>query len=152
MRPTTVLLIDDDVLSLEVIGAALEARGHKVVTVSDPELAIDVATELNPDFVVIDIVMPKKSGLELCHEFKTNPRTRQLPIMFLSSSEDPGHIIASLHLGCVDFLQKPMRAEDLDAVIRKHDMISQIAGCWEPAKKELQRVIDKYRTPIKEAI
>jgi putative two-component system response regulator len=142
---TTVLLVDDDVISLEVLAEALKDEGYEAVAVSDPETAIQTALEIKPDFIIIDIVMPNKSGLELCREFKLNPLTREIPIMFLSSSEDLNHAIASLHLGCVDYLRKPIRASQLSDVIRKHDVIREISKVWQCARRELETILDKYR-------
>lgn len=144
---STILLIDDDVIGLEMLAHALKSEGYNAVTISDPETAAQTAIELKPDFIIIDVVMPKKSGLELCRELKLNPATREIPVMFLSASEDVNHAIASLHLGCVDYLRKPIRAPDLAEVIRKHDMIRQISQVWEPARKELKTLIRKYSTP-----
>lgn len=142
---TTVLLIDDDVVSLELITEAMKAEGYDAVALTDPEQAIEVAVELKPDFIIIDIIMPNKSGLELCRDFKLNPATREIPIMLLSASDDVDHAIASLHLGCVDYLRKPIRAGQLADVIRKHDMIREIAEVWQPARRELQSIVEKYR-------
>lgn len=142
---TTVLLIDDDVVSLELITEAMKADGYDAVALTDPEQAIEVAVELKPDFIIIDIIMPNKSGLELCRDFKLNPATREIPIMLLSASDDVDHAIASLHLGCVDYLRKPIRAGQLADVIRKHDMIREIAEVWQPARRELQSIVEKYR-------
>lgn len=142
---TTVLLIDDDVISLEMITEAMKAEGYNAIALTDPGRAIEVAVELRPDFIIIDVVMPNKSGLELCRDLKLNPATREIPIMFLSASDDVNHAIASLHLGCVDYLRKPIRAGQLADVIRKHDMIREIAQVWQPARRELQSIVEKYR-------
>ncbi|MBS97086.1 MAG: hypothetical protein CMI01_00195 [Oceanospirillaceae bacterium] len=142
---TTVLLIDDDVVSLELITEAMKAEGYDAVALTYPEQAIEVAVELKPDFIIIDITMPNKSGLELCRDFKLNPATREIPIMLLSASDDVDHAIASLHLGCVDYLRKPIRSGQLADVIRKHDMIREIAEVWQPARRELQSIVEKYR-------
>ncbi len=141
---TTVMIVDDDTIGMEMVKEALSASGYNAITVSDPQQALDVAMHQQPDFIIIDIMMPGKTGLELCKDFKLHPITKDIPIMFMTSSEDTEHIIASLHLGCVDYVRKPVAMSDLVEIIYRHDVIKKISDAWLPAKRELERVISKY--------
>lgn len=141
---TTVMIVDDDSISLSIIEEALKQGGYNSITTSKPESALELAIQRHPDFIIIDVMMPNKSGLELCKDFKLNPITKDIPIMLLSSSTDAEHIIASLHLGCVDYVRKPVAMTDLIDIIYKHDVIKKISEVWQPAKRELERLIRKY--------
>lgn len=141
---TTVMIVDDDTISLEMVKEALSESGYNSITVSDATLALEIAIKQQPDFIIIDIMMPGKSGLELCREFRLHPITKDIPIMFMTSSNDANNVIASLHLGCVDYVRKPIAMADLVDIIYRHDVIQKISDAWTPAKRELERIIKTY--------
>lgn len=138
------MIVDDDVQSLRLMSEGLTKAGYKVISLSEPEKAMELILKNRPDFVVLDILMPGTSGIKLCGKIKSNPDTKAIPIMFLSSSEDIDHAIASLHLGCIDYFKKPFLVEEIIKAIAQHDVIFKITEAWEPARKQLERVIEKY--------
>ena len=143
---TTVMIVDDSEIMLEAVKEALSKEGHTVITVSDAYKALQTAVDSMPDFIILDIMMPGKSGLELCVDLKTHPLVKDIPIMCVSGSTDEDHIIASFHFGSVDYIKKPVVMADLVDIIYKHDVIKKLSDAWLPAKRELERVISKYRS------
>lgn len=141
---TTIVVVDDSEIELDLFTNMLKSSGYTVYGVSDPEVALPMIIEKNPDFVLMDYSMPNKNGLELCKDLKVNPDTRNIPVMFLSSSNDPDNIIATMHLGCVDYIRKPVTCEHLVDVITRHEILQKFKDAWEPAKREAERILKKY--------
>jgi PleD family two-component response regulator len=144
---STVIIVDDSEIELGIFTEALIAAGHDCVGLADPTNALTTIVEKKPDFVILDYSMPHKNGLELCKDLKMNPATRDIPIMFLSSEADPDNIIATMHLGCIDYIRKPVESKKLVDLIMRHDVALKLkeAMCaLSPMKEEAQRILDKY--------
>ena len=108
-----VLAIDDDLDILAVVEGALEIGGHLVVTSSEPETAIDLAVEHDIEVIVLDVNMPGLSGFETLEALRADPRTTDLPILFLSALGDSKHRIRGLRSGADDYLAKPFEPDEL---------------------------------------
>lgn len=144
MKTTTVMIVDDDGINLEVVKEALTTNGYNAICIQNPTNALEVAIKEAPDFIVLDVVMPERNGIDLCRDFKLHPLTKNIPIILLTSSTENKHIIASLHLGCVEFLQKPLASQELVDVIFRHDIVHKIHEAMRPAIKDLEDLVKKY--------
>jgi CheY-like chemotaxis protein len=142
---TTITVVDDSKIDLELVHNVLASNGYECITLNDSTQAADAIQRIQPDFILMDIEMPHVSGIELCKQLRLNPVTRNIPIMLLSSSSDPKHIIASIHLACIDYLVKPIKADDLILTLKKHEVIAKVTEAWEPARRELERLAEKYK-------
>lgn len=141
---STVIIVDDSQLELEIFTHALKEAGHDCIGIANPEEAFQVIQERSPDFVILDYSMPHKNGIELCKDLKLNPLTKNIPIMFLTSDSDPDHIIATIHLGCIDYIRKPVSTNELVALVMKHDIAKGFHDVLAPLKAEAQRILDQY--------
>lgn len=141
---TTVMIVDDDGINLETVKEALVTNGYEAICIQNPQNALEVAIKQSPDFIVLDVVMPERNGIDLCRDFKLHPLTKDIPIILLTSSTENKHVIASLHLGCVEFLQKPLASQELIDVIFKHDIIHKIHDAMRPAKEALEDLVKRY--------
>ncbi|MFC4699377.1 PleD family two-component system response regulator [Glaciecola siphonariae] len=143
-----VMVVDDSTTELLMLSTALDNNGYTVIPVADSMNAVQIAIETQPSFIVLDIFMPNKSGLELCEELKTNPQTESIPILFLTSSNDINDIRRSIHMGCVDYIPKEVAIDDVVSVIRAYDCAEQLKQAWEPARCELKRLSQKYTDDV----
>lgn len=141
---TTVVVVDDSEIELEIFVHMLTKAGYECVGIQDPETALDVIIQKQPDFILLDYAMPHKDGLSLCKDIKTHPLARDIPVMFLSSNGDTDSVIATMHLGCIDYIRKPVHAEQLVETLVRHEIADKLRKVWGPAKHELERVLDKY--------
>jgi two-component system, OmpR family, KDP operon response regulator KdpE len=110
-----ILVVDDEPQILRVMRASLPARGYVVTTATDGIHAIDEIRKQAPDLVVLDLVMPEMSGLEVCRrvrEFST------VPIIVLSAKGSEGDKIAALDTGADDYVTKPFSLDELLARVR----------------------------------
>jgi DNA-binding response OmpR family regulator len=103
----TVLVIDDDPVILELLRVNFEIEGFDVVTAKDGDEGLAMAQELHPDVVISDIMMPRRDGLQLLSDLKSDPRTEDLPVILLSAKAQKSEVQQGLDLGADDYITKP---------------------------------------------
>jgi DNA-binding response OmpR family regulator len=121
MADSTVLVIDDDPVILKLLEVNFEMEGFTVLVARDGEEGIDVARRDQPDLIVSDIMMPKKSGLELVTELKGDARTNAIPIILLSAKAQNADVRSGMDAGADDYVTKPF--EPLDLVDRVNRLL-----------------------------
>src|SRR6202453_1893419 len=113
----TVLLIDDDNISLLTIGVRLKGMGYTVCTAKDAASAISVVRKTSPDVIVLDVSLPAGDGFLVAGRLQTLIASAATPIIFVTASEKPGLRERAMKLGAVAFLTKPFDATTLaDAI------------------------------------
>ena len=141
---TNVLVVDDSTVELTLIEDALTGAGFNVETLSHGRDIVEAAIASEPDFIVLDIFMPERSGLKACEDLRTHPLTQSIPVIFLTADTSADSVIESLHLGCIDYICKPVAMSSLVDIIKRHDVVKRIRDIWSPAKTELKRIRRKY--------
>ncbi len=116
----SILIVDDDLASLRAIYAILADQGYKVRGAPDGLTALMVIDTELPELILLDVVMPEMDGFEVCRRLKSESRTRNIPIMFLSASEEIEDKVKGFELGGVDYIPKPFQAEEVLARVRTH--------------------------------
>jgi len=112
---TRVLVVDDDSAQQAIVGTMLEASGMSAVSVSSAEEALHTLATTEVDLLVLDWSLPGMSGLELCHQLRTDPRFGVLPILFLTAHSSSDDLVTAFEAGADDFVSKPFRALELKA-------------------------------------
>ncbi len=116
--PAMVLVIDDDSNITELIGLGLKYEGFQVEASQTGEDGLVAAQRLNPALIILDILLPDLDGLEVCGRLRSNPTTRDIPILMLTSKDDVRDRVTGLQQGADDYLVKPFNFEELVARIR----------------------------------
>ena len=111
--PRKILLVDDTKDIVFVVSRRLKSWGYEPLTADSGEEALRVAQEHIPDLILLDIMMPKMKGRDVCARLKADPRTAQIPVIFLTALSLPDHIKAGLDVGAVDYIVKPFEPEEL---------------------------------------
>ena len=106
--PRKVLIADDEPDILEILKYNLVNEGFQVFTANDGEEALEKAKLTQPDLVILDIMMPKKSGVEVCQVLRAQPAFRHTLILFLTALNDEGTQIRGLETGADDYISKPI--------------------------------------------
>jgi len=114
-----ILSADDDLEVQELIKFTLENEGHQVISASDGAEAIEKAKSSNPDLVILDVVMPKFTGFEVCEQLRENPATCLLPIIMLTSLNQVKDRITGIKLGADQYLSKPFEPLELSARVER---------------------------------
>jgi CheY-like chemotaxis protein len=104
--PKRVLLVEDDRFLRRAAEAALRQRGFTVLLAADGEEAVRVAQAERPDLILMDLLMPKLTGLEALRILKTGEDTRQIPVVILTNSSREGDMEEAMRLGAVKYLVK----------------------------------------------
>ena len=103
-----VLIADDEPDILEILKYNLVAEGFEVITAKDGDEALEKARRTEPDLVVLDVMMPKKSGVEVCQIMRNQPMFKETLIIFLTAVNDEGTQIRGLETGADDYVSKPI--------------------------------------------
>jgi len=118
--PARILVVDDDLLTREMILYHLRDFQFDLVTAEDGVEALERVAEKRPDLILLDIVMPRLDGFKVCRRLKRSPATETIPVIFLSSLNKPKHIIHGFRVGAVDYIVKPFVPEILLARVTLH--------------------------------
>ncbi len=108
IRARKVLIVDDEPDILEILKYNLLKEGYQVVTAKDGDEAIEKAKMFNPDLIVLDIMMPKKNGVEVCEILRLLPAFKSTLILFLTALSDENTQIRGLETGADDYINKPI--------------------------------------------
>ncbi|MGH2784441.1 MAG: response regulator transcription factor [Actinomycetota bacterium] len=113
-----VLVVDDDRVIQQLLEVNLELEGYQVVgTASDGREAIALAEKLKPDLILLDIMMPKMDGLEVCRHLKSDPNLAKIPVVLLSARAQDMDIREGLEIGADAYLTKPFDPVELLDVV-----------------------------------
>lgn len=127
-----VLIADDEQDILEIISYNLTKEGYEIYTAKDGMEAIDKANQVKPDLIILDIMMPKKSGIEVCEILRTQPSFHDTLIIFLTALSDEGSQVKGLELGADDYLNKPISPKVL---------VSRVNAIFRRLQKENDKVV-----------
>ncbi|MDZ7705296.1 MAG: response regulator [Trueperaceae bacterium] len=116
-----ILVIDDSPAMISMIESILRQASHNVKTCNDSEEAEAQIAQEQPDLVLLDVVMPKKSGYDILRKLKRNADTKHIPVVLVSSKQEESDIMWGKRQGAADYLGKPFDAEGLLAVVSRFE-------------------------------
>lgn len=108
-----ILIADDNVQNLELVEAYLSDLDCAITTAMDGEETLRKVRDSIPDLLLLDIMMPKVSGFEVCKQLKGDPRTKDIPILMITSLQETADIERGVEAGTDDFLSKPIHKQIL---------------------------------------
>jgi len=118
VRNSTILIADDIPQNVELLQAYLDELGCRIVTAFDGQETLDRVAEAHPDLILLDIMMPKVSGFEICRKLKSDPATAGIPICMVTALNEDGDIERAVDAGTDDFLSKPVNRWELLTRVR----------------------------------
>ncbi|MBN2295032.1 MAG: response regulator [Pirellulales bacterium] len=113
MSKSKILIADDNQTNVELLEAFLSGRDCEIAISVDGRDTLDKVAEFNPDLILLDIMMPKLSGFEVCEQLKASPETRGIMILMVTALNELGDIERAVAAGCDDFLSKPVNKIEL---------------------------------------
>jgi adenylate cyclase len=116
--PPRILIADDNPSNLDILRTRLAVHGYELLTAADGEEALRLAREMRPDLVLLDVMMPKMDGLEVCRRLKADASLPFMPIIMITAKTDSKDIVAGLEAGGDEYLTKPVDQAALVARIK----------------------------------
>lgn len=119
----SILIVDDTIYNIQLLSLMLIRQGYKVQEATSGLEALDKVNQQLPDIILLDIRMPDINGYEVCTRLKANPATKDVPIIFISSIEEPSEKVEAFSVGGVDYISKPFQLIEVLARIETHWLI-----------------------------
>jgi DNA-binding response OmpR family regulator len=150
--PPQILIVDDNLTNVDILQARLAAHGYDILTANDGEQAVSIAREKYPDLILLDVMMPKMDGVEVCRNLKSDPSLPFMPIILVTAKSDSKDVVAGLEAGAEEYLTKPVDQQALVARVKSmlrikglHDTTQEQAAQlseWSGKLEELNRTLE----------
>ena len=118
IRGSRVLVVDDNPQNTELVQAYLETLPVEIASAVDGVEAMQVADRFRPDLILLDVMMPRMSGFEVCQKIKSNPALRDTVVIMVTALHEVGDFERAVECGCDDFLTKPVNKLELVTRVR----------------------------------
>jgi len=141
-KSNLILIVDDNVHNLQVLGNILLSEGYNIAVAQKGKDALSFVEKKIPNLILMDIVMPEISGIEVCQILKKNPKTRDIPVIFISIHKDTVEKIRAFRAGGVDYITKPFQKQEVLARVGVHLELQR-------AREELKKINQELEIRIK---
>lgn len=118
MEQVRILVVDDSPTIVEVVKAMLEQAGYEVITAVDGLEALNAARKEKPDLIVLDVMLPKMQGYQVCRLLKFDETYQNIPIIMLTAKTEESAKMTGLKTGADEYLTKPVKSDELLNAIR----------------------------------
>ncbi|MBZ8180234.1 response regulator [Oscillatoria salina] len=137
-----ILVVDDIHQNLIVIGNMLEQAGYETTFATHGEQALGRVASAKPDLILLDFMMPDMNGIEVCQKLKANPQHCEIPVIFLTASNEQEDLVEAFESGAADYICKPFRSSEVLARIKTHLNNRNLQKALEKQKNELEKQIE----------
>ncbi len=137
---STILVVDDNLQNLELLQAYLEDLSCEVISAVDGVEAMQAVAQHNPDLILLDIMMPKMSGFDVCRRLKEDEATCDIPVVMVTALNELGDIERAVAAGTDDFLSKPINKLELLTRVKSLLRVRHLKGELERTLAYLQEV------------
>ena len=120
MSKKKILVVDDSKTALFMVLTILRKERYELVTAGDGQQALEAARKERPDLILMDVVMPNKTGFEACRELKQREDTKGIPVILVTTRGEGENVEAGFESGCNDYVTKPINALELLTKVRDH--------------------------------
>jgi two-component system, sensor histidine kinase and response regulator len=117
---SSILIVDDTQENLKILDAILQHAGYNISTHVDGLSALDYIKTSKPDLILLDVMMPQMDGFEVCEKLKSDPDTKNIPVIFLTARSSLDDLLKGFRVGGIDYIKKPFRKDELLARVSSH--------------------------------
>lgn len=148
-----ILIVDDEKLNIELAAIYLKEDGYKLSFALNAKSAIESVIKHKIDLILLDINMPGKDGFDVCKLLKDDPKTKDIPVVFLTAQTDIEYISRAFEVGGVDYISKPFNGVELKARVKTHlQTLSNLQEIKEKQSKLAQLSITDQLTKLNNAL
>ena len=140
-----ILVVDDTSANLQALAAILKEKGYQISVATNGKQALDVLARVQPDLILLDVMMPEMDGFETCRRLKASDQLRHIPVIFLTGKTDTTDIVRGFELGAVDYVAKPFNAHELLARVNTHLTVDELRRSLAAKNVELARAHELVR-------
>ena len=155
--PARILVVDDNPTNVDILATRLESQGYEVVTANDGVEALVAARSQLPDLILLDVMMPKLGGIQVCRELKADATLPFMPIILVTAKTDSKDVVAGLESGADEYLTKPVDHAALVARVRSilrikalHDQVEAHSAKLAEWNKELENRVAEQLQEIEQ--
>ncbi|NUN65336.1 response regulator [Pseudanabaena biceps] len=134
----SILIVDDTIYNIQLLSLMLVRQKYQVYQATSGLEALEKANQILPDIILLDIRMPDLDGYEVCKRLKENPTTKSIPIIFISSVEEPSEKVEAFSVGGVDYVSKPFQLIEVLARIETHLRLCSLQKKLQEQNEQLQ--------------
>ncbi|MEM5329270.1 hybrid sensor histidine kinase/response regulator [Paraburkholderia sp. JHI2823] len=145
IAPPVVLVVDDTATNLGLVVDALEGNNLRVTVARDGREALRRAELVQPDLILLDVMMPELDGFETCRLLKANPLTREIPVIFMTSLTRTADKVSGFRAGAVDFVTKPLQMEEVAARVNTHLKLRALQTLQQEQNARLQEEVNSRK-------
>jgi two-component system, NtrC family, sensor kinase len=120
MPSNSILIVDDTPNNIRLLFDVLDRAGFDISVVKSGEIALEKLSQIQPDLILLDVMMPGMDGFETCRRIKANPENEDIPIIFMTALSETENKISGLQIGAVDYITKPIQVEEVLARVNIH--------------------------------
>lgn len=151
-QQSEILIVDDIPTNIKLLYNFLQQSNYKVSIAKNAESAFKKLDKIVPDLILLDVMMPGMSGFEVCKKLKQNPKTQDIPVIFMTALTDEVDKVQGLSIGAVDYITKPIHPDEVLARIKVHltlrhtqmQLLNEITE-RKQAERDLQQALDELR-------
>ncbi len=147
-----ILIVDDKLPNLRLLSNMLTEQEYKVRAVSSGAMALMVVDSAPPDLILLDINMPEMDGYEVCRRLKAEPRSRGIPVIFISALDEPLDKVKAFGVGGVDYITKPFQIEEVLARIETHLALRKLQKELQEANENLERRVEERTRELQQRL
>lgn len=115
-----IFVAEDVPRNLQVLYNILKKENFRIAAAGNGKQALDMIPEVLPDLILLDVMMPEMDGFDVCRHLKQNPKTKDIPIIFLTAKTETEDIVTGFEIGAVDYVTKPFRGTELISRVKTH--------------------------------
>ena len=140
-----ILVVDDTPANIQTLAAILKEKGYQISVATNGKQALEVLARVQPDLILLDVMMPEMDGFETCRRLKAAEQWRQIPVIFLTAKTETADLVQGFELGAVDYVAKPFNAHELLARVNTHLTIDELRRNLAAKNVELGRAHELVR-------
>jgi class 3 adenylate cyclase len=140
-----ILIVEDAPANIQTLAAILKEKGYQISVATNGKQALEVLARVQPDLILLDVMMPEMDGFETCRRLKAAEQWRHIPVIFLTAKSETADLVQGFELGAVDYVAKPFNAHELLARVNTHLTIDELRRSLANKNVELARAHEFVR-------